>query len=233
MITEDQEKDTTNDDSIDQEASPHPHRKYREEDYYYDRRPKKHYCWKAFGCLLLLLLVIGGLVYGAFKFVIGPIVTAADKLPDDFPHELVINGIDQAKIRLQTPEEKQRLEKFVNYLPDWLPPPLLKIFTVDPQAQLGGEGDINIESLKSYLNDPDKAGISTVSLSWDAMERKKSELADFYRRQFVDRGFKFQETATGERIDISFWKDGIYGIIKVADGPAGPGSSQADMTVNY
>ncbi|MFA6422565.1 MAG: hypothetical protein WCV92_04145 [Candidatus Buchananbacteria bacterium] len=204
------------------------------------RKPKNHSCAKAFGCFIIFLIIIIGIIFVAIKFFIGPIVMAVDKLPNDFPKELVIYNSENAKIKIQTPAEKKQLDNILKYVPDSISSLFLNFFSTDPRTQFVQKAsnnlklpeNINIGELKNYLSNSDLKNSKTVSASWTDIDRKKEDVAEFYRKQFINKGFQFKENIQDYDINLSFWKNDVFGIINISDSLTKT-SSDANITVNY
>ena len=204
-----------------------------------EQKPKKHSCAKASSCFFIFLILIVVIIYFSLKFLIGPVIMAVDKLPNDFPSELVLYNIDQAKIKTQNPDEKEKLSNILNNVPNWLGSLFINSISTNKTQIIEKTADgvssqkLSIDGFKNYLQNPNLQDVKTVSASWNEINRKKEDLSEFYRKQLVNKDFEFKEEIQDYDINLSFWKDNIFGIIKIADSLTNDSSSKADITVNY
>lgn len=204
---------------------------------------KKSLLRSFFGCLFGLILMIAILliiVWAMLAFVTGPIIRQVNALPDDFPKQLLIDEINGAKIKLETPQAKEKIISLVNSLPNWLLTPALNYLSESVRSQLiANFGDklnlpsqVTADDLKDILKSTATAQTQTVTVSWDELGQDKEELSAFFKAILRKENFQVQENLQDYRIDLGFWKEGIFGSLSLKDLIAGS-SSQAEMKVNY
>lgn len=196
-----------------------------------------------FGCLfslVLMIIVIFGVIWVLLIFVTGPITQKVSSLPDDFPNQLLLDQINTAQIKLETPEAKEKIIGFINSLPDWLLTPVLNYLSENVRNKLSANfGDqlkvpsqVTAEDLKNILRSTTTAQTQTVTISWDELNKNKEELSAFFKEILRKENFQVQENLQDYQIDLGFWKEGIFGSLSLQDLIAGT-SSQAEMKVNY
>ncbi|MFA6919048.1 MAG: hypothetical protein WC244_02980 [Patescibacteria group bacterium] len=214
-----------------------------EEEDDYEREPihkKGHSCRNLFGCLFLIIIIIGLMVWGTFKFVIGPAIQVVDKIPNDFPQEIVLYQANLAKIKVQTAESKTKVLNFLNSVPDWVSAPFLKWLSPDLKTQLVQKNfnqlslpeEVTVDGLRNSLESYNAKDDKTVSLSWDNINKTKEEMATYYKQELEKNHFQIEEKLSDYNIDLGFWKDDVFGAIKIGDSFQNNGSV-VDMTVNY
>ncbi|MFA5047660.1 MAG: hypothetical protein WC516_01320 [Patescibacteria group bacterium] len=204
-------------------------------------RGHNHSCLKVFGCLIIVLAIIIFIVFLTIKLFIGPVINSVSTLPSDFPQEVAVYQLDQAKIKIQTPEAKEKILKLIESTPNWLLTPFLNYLSTNIKTQLADTFNNNVrvpqnftvDELKKTLESPQLKQAQTVSLSWQNINKSKEELADYYKKQLGANNFQVTENLSDYQIDLGFWKDNIFGIISLDDSFQKDGQSTMDMTVNY
>lgn len=205
------------------------------------RGRKKHSSLKFFGCFVLMILIILIIAYTSIRFVIGPVVKTIDSLPDDFPEEIALYQLDQAKISLQNQESQEKILEIMEAAPNWLIKPFFGYLAENLQGQLSenyGESitmpeNFSIDSMKEMLSSVDIEKTKTVSLSWDNLNKSKEELLSYYKRKLSEANFEFQENLDDYEINLGFWNDDVFGVISLTDTENNTEESDANMTVNY
>ena len=223
-----------------------------------DENPKKHQdydptdqinyggghnrsCLKIFGCLIIVLAIIFFMVFLTIKMFIGPVIHTVDSLPADFPQEVAIYQLDQAKIKIQTPEAKEKILKIIESTPNWLLTPFLNYLSTNVKTQLADNfnnqihvpQDLSVDELKKSLQSNNLKQAQTVSLSWKDINKSKEELASYYKKQLGENNFQVKENLSDYQIDLGFWKNDVFGVISLEDSFQKDGQSVMDMTVNY
>ena len=220
----------------------HPNKDEEDEDDYEPEptHKKGHSCRNLFGCLFLILIVIGLMVFGTFKIVIAPAVQAVDQIPMDFPKEIALYQGNMAKIKVQTAESKSKVLNFLNSVPDWVSAPFLKWLSPDLKTQLVQKNlnqltipdKVTVDGLRDSLASHNSKEDKTVSLSWDNINKSKEDIASYYKQELEKNHFQIQENLSDYDINLGFWKDNVFGAIKIGDSFQNNGSA-VDMTVNY
>ena len=219
-----------------------PREDQEEEDYEPEHEHKRgHSCRNLLGCLILIIIIIGLMVWGTFKFVIGPAIQIVDKIPDDFPQEIALYQSNLAKVKVQTAESKAKVLNVLNSVPDWLSAPFLKWLSTDIKTQLVQKNlnqvslpdNITVDALRDSLSSYNAKNDKTVSLSWDNLDKSKEEIASYYKQELEKNQFQIQESISDYDIDLGFWKDNIFGAIKIGDSYQKDGGSAVNMSVNY
>ncbi len=196
-------------------------------------------CLKFLLAIIAMLAIIGACLYYLVMYIGGPMVKAIDAVPADFPKNLPLYALDQAKIKVQTPENKQQLAKLINSLPDWSLAPFMGYLTTDLKTQVAASkkdfnlpANISAKDLAMALNQG--AGqTKTVGLEWDNIAKKKIDLFDYYKKQLQTAGFTVNEQSLDNEIDLSFFKPGIDGAMSIADSFMKDNNSVMKMTINY
>jgi len=201
------------------------HRKYRK------RRRSGHSCLNFFGCLSLMLIIVFAIISCLVIFVAGPIVTKVDDLPKDFPKKIAIYQIDQAKIKIQSPEGKEKALNLIGALPEWALNPFAGYLSTEIKTQIMATGadNLNFSGLEQALADNSQ----TVSLSWDDINKTKEDLADYYKTQLKSNGFEIKEDISDYEINLRFIKEGTTGAIAITDSFLKDNNSLMKFTINY
>lgn len=204
------------------------------------KRPRRHSCLRLIIGVFLMLAVIVGSVACLIVFAAGPLVQAVDAVPADFPKELALYELDQAKIRIQSAESKKLLARLINGLPEWSLEPFLGYLTTDLKTQIAAalnnpdlaSENLTVSDLQEALsNDPELT--QTVNLKWSNLAKSKDDLFDYYKTQLIVSGFTVKENLTDYGIDLSFFKPGIEGAMSITDSFMEDNNSVIEMTVNY
>ena len=241
-ITEDNQREQSMDHWQERKQA-HYSQQNEEEDNYEPEpsRKKGHGCRNFSGCLIIIFIIIGLMIWGTFKFVIGPAVLAVDQIPNDFPKEIALYQGNLAKIKIQTTESKSKVLNFLNAVPDWASAPFLKWLSPDIKTQLvqknlnqlNLQDKITVDGLRDSLGAYNAKNDKTVSLSWDSVNKSKEELATFYKQELEKNHFQIQESISDYDINLGFWKDNVFGAMKIGDSYQNNGGSAVNMTVNY
>jgi len=204
------------------------------------RRPHRHSCFKFFCCLGVMFLAIVACVIFLVFYVAGPIIKTVDTLPADFPKELTLYQLDQAKIKVQTVADKERLLQLMSALPDWLLAPLTDYLTADLKTQMAAglqnpqlPKNLTLADLKGILAQEASSSIQTVTLTWSDINQNKQDLFDYYKKELEQNGFEVKNNLSDYEIDSSFVKPGIEGAISIMDNFVTNQSSVMNMTINY
>lgn len=204
------------------------------------KRRKKHSCLKFLIGLIFVLITILAIVFATIKFALGPAMKAVNGLPGDFPKDLTVYQANEAQIKIQTEESKEKIIKLIKTMPNWLAAPILNWLSENLQSKVVEDfgGKLNIpqnftaEDLKKILESTDLKKIQAVSLSWENLNKTKEELAAYYKQKLAEADFQFKENLADYQIDLGFWKDGVFGTISLSD-KNGSTSTDAEMKVNY
>lgn len=208
----------------------------------YQKRRKSHGLRNFFLALILMFMIIITAVAYLIFFVAGPLVKAVDSLPADFPKDIAIYQLDQAKIKVQSSDAKNQLIKLAGSLPDWSLEPFISYLLIDSRSQIiAGIKDpgsvpknITVSGLAEQLNsEADAMKTKTVGLEWTNLPKTKEEIFDYYKSQLESKGFTVKEKIIDYEIDFSFFKPGIDGAMTIADSFMKENSSLVNMTVNY
>lgn len=199
-----------------------------------------HSCRNLFGCLFLIIIIIALMVWGTFRFVIGPAIVVVDQIPNDFPKEIALYQSNLAEIKVQTAESKTKVLGFLNSVPDFVSAPFLKWLSPDLKTQLVQKNfnqltlpeKVTVDGLRNSLESYNAKNDKTVSLSWDNLNKSKTEIASYYKQELEKNHFQIEENISDYNIDLGFWKDDVFGAIKIGDSFQNNGS-QVNMTVNY
>jgi|GEM_PF-1707005 len=208
----------------------------------YQKRRKSHGLRNFLIALILMLTIIASAVAYLIFFVAGPLVKAVDSLPADFPKDIAIYQLDQAKIKVQSADAKNELIKLASSLPDWSLEPFIRYILVDSRTQiLAGIKDpgilpknITVNGLADQLKTEAAAlNTKTVGLEWQNLPKTKEEIFEYYKDQLEAKGFTVKEKIVDYEIDFSFFKPGIDGAMTIADSFMKENASLVNMTVNY
>lgn len=208
----------------------------------YQKRRKSHGVRNFFIAVILMLTIIAVAVAYLIFFVAGPLVRAVDSLPADFPKDIAIYQLDQAKIKVQSADAKNQLIKLAGSLPDWSLEPFIRYILIDSRSQIiAGIHDpknipenITIDGLADQLNsDAETPKTKTVGLEWQNLPKTKEEIFDYYKNQLESKGFTVKKKIIDYEIDFSFFKPGIDGAMTIADSFMKENSSLVNMTVNF
>jgi len=206
---------------------------------------KKHYFLKFLLSLFLSIIIIGIIGYITLKFVVGPIITTVDGLPDNFPTEIAVYKLNEADINLQNPESREKVINGLRSMPDWMLVLFLNLLSDNLKYKLVenfGEDinvpiDFNAKDLKLALKNVNLENSKTVNLSWDRLDKTKEEIAAYYKKKLTESNFEFKESLDDYEINLGFWKDGIFGTMNFKDNnknskEAGY-NSDVNISVNY
>jgi len=203
-------------------------------------RPKKHGAFSCFGLiigLLIIVIVMGLVVVISIKLAINPIKEQVDNLPADFPTDLAIYQMDQAKIETYSQTARQKIIKLANLLPDWIVNPALSYIADDLSQQLSNTygnfattTNLNLDDLKNALGNKKLKDTQTLSLKWDNLQIDQDELLSYYKQQLSQSDYAFKEDIRDYEINLGFWKDGVFGNLNLKPDQ---NNTDAQMTVNY
>lgn len=193
-------------------------------------------CLKTFGCLIIALLLIFITVFLLIFFIARPLTERVNKLPDDFPQELIIYRIEEAKIRIQDQENKLKALKLIESLPSWLIAPFLGLITPDPAGQIltqQGNNEFQAENLEESLKESTEKNEKTVALSWKLDNKSKEDVFNYYSEKLKEEGFEIKENISDYDLSLNFLKEGVNGSIVIIDDFTKNNASLINMTVNY
>jgi hypothetical protein len=200
-----------------------------------------HSCAKLIGCFGLILIIVAACVGYLVIFIAGPVVRVVDELPSDFPKAIALYQLDQAKIKVQSTADKQKLLQLLTALPEWSLAPLSDYLTTDLRTQLaagsGGFKDLppapTLSDLNKTLKREIDAETKTVSLNWKNINKTKQELFDYYKKQLQNSGFTVKDNLSDYEIDLSFFGPDIIGAMSFMDNFVKDGGSVVNLTVDY
>lgn len=199
-------------------------------------------CLKTFGCLLFCFILVLLTVFCLVFFIAKPIVEKTNKIPTDFPQELVFHQIDSAKIRIQEQTNKLKAIKLIESLPNWLISPFINLLAANPIGQITLKQDkkdsedaylLKIENLEESLKESTEKEEKTVSVFWEMKNKEKEEIFEYYKNKLKLENYEVKENISDYDLNLTFLKDGISGIITIRDSFSKNNSSLIDMTVNY
>jgi hypothetical protein len=208
---------------------------------YRRRRPKRKFrIFRFCGCWIAVLFLIIAIVVITVKLVVGPVVQSTGELPSNFPKDFAILDYEVANIKIQTPESRQKLLYFIQAMPDWMAVPfwgylsdnVKEKFVNNFDQSLKVPEDFNFSDFKEMLSNSDLANTNTVSLAWDKIGKTKEELLFFYKQELSEKGFGYKENLNDYEIDLGFWKDGVFGMMKFKDTEEDE-QAEAEIMVNY
>lgn len=192
-----------------------------------------------FAASFMFAVIVASLGY-LIVFIAGPLVRTVDALPADFPSELAIYELDQARVKVQSAESKERLAQLLKGLPEWSLEPFRRYLTTDLKTRIAaGLKDPNLLPQNLSLGDlsdipADNGDLTkTVSLEWNGISKSKEELLEYYKNQLAANGFAVNEKLEDYEIDLSFFKPGVSGAMTIADSFMKDGDSVIRMTVDY
>ncbi|MFA6593991.1 MAG: hypothetical protein WCT16_01910 [Candidatus Buchananbacteria bacterium] len=213
-----------------------------EEPRHYRRRrpPRHHSCLKFFGCFFLMIAAVLACAIFLTVYISGPIIKTVEELPADFPKDLVIYQLNQATIKVLSPESKKKIEQLQTALPDWALQLIVDRLYPDLKTQIIAQNKTP-ESVPENPTIKDvtptsgagKKEIKTVSLFWDNVNKTKEDLYEYYKKQLETKGFTVEELIQPTEIYLSFFKNNISGAMSLADSFSSGGSSIINMTVDY
>jgi len=205
------------------------------------QRPRNRHLAANFIMAFIIMLAIIAISLGYLViFIAGPLIKAVDSVPPDFPKDLAIYELDQARIRIQSPENKQIVARLASGLPEWALEPFRGYLTADIKTQIAAvlkdpnllPRNMTIGELEKILSTSSDSKIS-VNLEWSGIAKTKDELFDYYERKLAGNGYQIRQKISDYEIDLSFFKPGIEGAMSIADSFAKDGNSVVRMTVNY
>jgi hypothetical protein len=193
-------------------------------------------CLRTLGCFIFILIVIFIVVCLIIIFIAAPLVNKTDTLPNDFPQELIVYRLNEAKIKVQDQENKLKAIKLIEAVPSWLIAPFLNIITPDPTGQIhtfNKEAVTNPENLEASLKKSADQNEKTVSLSWQLENKDKADVFNYYKEKLTEEDFEFEESISDYEMNLNFIKDGVSGVIIIMNDFTKNNSSLINMTVNY
>ncbi|MEI6288459.1 MAG: hypothetical protein WCP18_02680 [bacterium] len=196
-------------------------------------------CRRFLVAVFLAFTVIIVAVYVLIKLAIGPVIQIVDAVPADFPQELSWLDFNKATISVQPEQAREKILNILKLVPDqalgWLAnssafrSKILASF----QDKIQLPADFSVADLKKTLASTDLSQVKTVSLSWDSMQGAKESIESLYKQELAKNGFQYKENLGDYNIDLSFWKDDVFGFAVFNDINQITTSSQIKMVVNY
>ncbi|MFA6228104.1 MAG: hypothetical protein WC668_02855 [Patescibacteria group bacterium] len=204
------------------------------------RPPGHHSCLKFFSCFFLMIVAVLACAIFLTVYISGPIIKTVEELPEDFPKDLIIYQLNQASIKVLSPESKKKIEQLSAALPDWAVQIIADRLYPDLKTQIIAQNKTpenisenpTVKDIKTTAGDGRKE-IKTVSLSWNNINKTKEDLYEYYKKQLETKGFTVEELIQSTEIDLSFFKNGIDGAMSLTDSFSTDGSSVIKMTVDY
>ncbi|MFA5124216.1 MAG: hypothetical protein WC473_00095 [Patescibacteria group bacterium] len=209
--------------------------------HYRSHRPSGHHsCLEFFSCFFLMIATVLACAIFLTVYISGPIIKTVEELPDDFPKDLVIYQLNQASIKVLSPESKEKIEQLSAALPDWAIQMIADRLYPDLKTQIIAQNrtpenipdNPTVKDVKTTDGNVKKE-IKTVSLSWDNINKTKEDLYEYYKKQLETKGFTVNGLVQSTEIDLSFFKNGIDGAMSLSDSFSTDGSSIIKMTVDY
>ena len=206
--------------------------------HYHNRPRSRHSCLKFFGCLIIMVAAILACTVFLTVYITRPIVKTVEELPADFPKDLIIYQLNQAQIKVLSPESQQKIQQLSAALPDWLVQMLTNYLYPDLKTQIIAENKTpeNLPAnptIKDLPASDSKKPTQIVTLTWSDINKTKEDLYDYYKKNLEQKGFSVKELASTNEIDLSFFKNGISGAMTIMDSFAKDGNSVVKMTVDY
>jgi hypothetical protein len=203
------------------------------------RRHRRHLFARFIFAVVLMFAIIAASVSYLIMYIAGPIIKAVDSVPEDFPKSIALYAADQAKVTVQSPENKRRLAQLISGLPEWSLEPFTGYLTNDLKTQIAAKlQDPNLVPENLTLSDLAKTETSgdmtnTVGMEWNNIAKSKIDIYDYYKRKLSAEGFTVKEKLSDYEIDLSFFKPGIEGAMSITDSFMKDNSSIVKMTINY
>ena len=204
------------------------------------RHPGHHSCFKFFGCFsLMIIIVLACVVFLTITFT-GPIIKTVDDLPKDFPKDLVIYQLNQADIKVLSPQSRAKVAQVSAALPNWSVQLMADYLYPDLKTQIIAQNKTpndlpanpTVKDIKA-LSGNKASSTKTVTLSWNNINKTKEDLYAYYKEQLEAKGFTVNKLSLPTEIDLSFFKNGINGAMSLADSFSTDGASMIKMTVDY
>lgn len=195
------------------------------------------------GCGLAAIFLIIVIIFITIRSVVGPAITKLDGVPDNFPKDIALYQPDQAKVKLQNQVGREKTLDLLKKAPDWALPYLWKFLSENNKKQLLGvlgqapdlAAQFSIDDFKTLLDasTTDATLYDTVSLSWNNLDKGKQDLLNYYKEILSDNDFQFEEKISDYKINLDFWKEGVFGTASLQDEKFQPHETKMDMIVNY
>ena len=209
-----------------------------EDNYSSIKKRKRFSCLGLFFSLIILSVFLSLAVIISVKVAINPIKQSIDNLPQNFPQDLTIYNIDQAKIEEYSKTSQDKIIELANLLPDWVVNPVLNLISDDLNNKLvntynnfsTATDHLTLDDLKQALDNDKIKQTQTLSLSWNNLDINQEELLNYYKQELKNNDYSFKEDIRDYEINLGFWKQGIFGNLNLSENNS---KTQANMTVNY
>lgn len=202
------------------------------------KRKKKRRIIKFLFTFSLMLIIVIFMAYLTVALAFRPIIKTINNLPADFPQELAFYKLEEAKIKIQSDDSRQKLINWVSIAPDWVIEPLLNKLSDNINEKINENFGSSIkmpeqfdaQSVKDMLNSANLKNTETLSLSWDNVDITKEEMFSYYKNKLLEADFDLKENLKDYEIDIGFWKDDVFGTMTFSDDAD---KSDIEMIINY
>jgi hypothetical protein len=201
-----------------------------------DKNHQSTNCLKTLGCLIVALFLVFIVVCFLIFFIAKPLIEKVNDLPNDFPKELIIYRLEEAKIKIQNQENKLKALKLIESLPSWLVAPFLSLITPDPAGQILTQqenGEFQTKNLEESLRESIEKNEKTVSLSWQLENKSKEDIFNYYSEKLEEAGFELKENISDYNLNLSFLRKEVNGSLVIIDDFTKNNASLIKMTVNY
>lgn len=169
-------------------------------------------------------------------FMVGPVVSKEKALPEALPTDIPLYLPQQASIKTQNQDQRQKLIHTIESLPNWFITPFLSRFSVDLKGQilLGNEKEAVYDavSLKKSL-EASLENKLVISLRWRGLGKNRKDLEDYYIKKLQTSGFSIKTEDRKQETMIIFEKDKVKGIFLITDNFISQDSSNISLVVTY
>ena len=191
---------------------------------------------KALGCLSMFLgvMILCGMV--AVVFWSEPMVKKEPAFPNDFPSDINVYLPNQAIIKTQNQEQRERFLRMSNSLPNWFLTPFLGKISTDYKTQilLDSKSTPKFDAIAMKRSiDGLEPGVKTISLVWPKVPKTRNDLSRYYQEKLKASGYGIDLSESGSSTSLLFFKDNNRGIIRISDSFSSSGSAKVVMTLIY
>ncbi|MDO8499458.1 MAG: hypothetical protein Q7S66_02250 [bacterium] len=191
----------------------------------------KHAC--AYGCLFLLLLIVGFTLFVRLFAGEGP--QTLKKLPANFPKNIPIYDQENLEnISFISGKYKSRSIEIAAVVPKIILSPLLLTLDKTNQTSTSSRG-FTLQNLWKLVTTPITNSHDTIQIEWTNLDAEPSFIISYYKTELIKRGFTIDVESTAKGIkQFSFSHGDLSGSLYVkGDEEERPGTDYTELTVNF
>lgn len=188
----------------------------------------------SFGCLLFLLLIVGGIILIRFSAISHP--KEVKQIPEHFPKSVPIYDKDAiTKITFLSGKKKERAVQTAAKLPDFVSNKLISLIdkSVGDQEERGIPSTWN-EFLYMFENDI-RDERDTATIYWEKLTAEPKFIQDYYKINLERAGFLVNDDISDDKTirELYFIKDTTEGTLYIEDAPTSSGTDSIILTTLF